>query len=215
MIMNREPVDRRVFSPHCIWHHARVLRRPLLLAAPCLALVLGTVVGCGHDDKPYAGPLPSKSSASPTPTKSHTKAPPKPTAQSAIATAEQADEALNTLYLKQDGKPLRAVSNVSCGKCESFYHSILTHKAHGYRFSGGQTKIIGPPRYGGMSRETMTGSVSIPVSIGELRVTDPSGKPYVSKNDPAGGGPTYPRLKFVCMLYWDGSRWLLQDFDYS
>jgi hypothetical protein len=192
-----------------------VLRRPLLLAAPCLALVLGTVVGCGHDDKPYAGPLPSKSSASPTPTKSHTKAPPKPTAQSAVAAVERANDALNVLYLNQDGNPLKAVSNRSCGKCEAFYHAILTRKAQGYHFSGGVTKITGPPKYSGLSRDTMTSSVSVNVSTTEFRVTDPHGNPYISKQDPAGGEPASPNQRFTCLLDWDGSRWLLQDFAYT
>ncbi len=176
--------------------------------------MLGAVVGCGHDDKPYAGPLPSKSSASPTPTKAHTKAPPKPTAQSAIAAAERANDALNVLYLNQDGRPLRAVSDPTCGKCEVFFHAILKRKAQGYHFSGGMTKIEGPPKYGGMSRETMTGSVSIPVSTTAFRVTDPHGNPYYSREDPAGGGPAYPRQRFVCTLYWSGSHWLLISFDY-
>jgi hypothetical protein len=219
VIFTLKPVDSWVFSSFCIWHHARVLRRPVLLLPIGLGLVLGLVVGCSHADKPYAGPLPSKSSASPTPTKARPK-PPRvrptaPNARSAIAAAERANDALNVLYVNQDGKPLKALSNRSCGKCEAFYHAILTRKAEGYHFSGGVTRITGTPKYNGLNRETMTSSVSIPVATSAFQVTDPHGNPYNSRQDPAGGEPAYANQRFTCLLNWDGSHWLLQDFAFG
>jgi hypothetical protein len=192
-----------------------VLRRPLLLAAPCLALVLGTVVGCGHDDKPYAGPLPSKSSASPTPTKARTATPTKPTAQGAVATARQAIAAINTLYAKQDGRPLRAVSHVSCGECESFFHAVTTKKARGYRFSGGEITVRGRVTYSGLKKSTMTAGVTTPVAVAELRVTDPSGNRYDSATDPAASEPAHSRGALRWILWWDGKKWLVQGFSFE
>ncbi len=183
------------------------------LAVACLALVMGAAAACSHADKPYAGSLPKKPSASPTPTKSHTQAPPKPTAKSAIATANRAIAAMNTLYAEQDGRALRTVSNVSCGECERFFHSITTKKSQGYHFSGGKITLRGRPTYSGFQKSTKTAAVNTRVAVGPLRVTDPSGKLYVSAQDPAGSGPGDPRAKISWLLVWDGSKWLVQGFD--
>lgn len=196
-----------------------------LLAAPVTACskksdgASGPTVSASTTTSPTTAPSsaspPSsfpKSSSPTTPASSESEpTDPKPTAAGAIKVAGEFIQGMNELYGKQDPTKLREIGP-GCLKCGTFEGAIRQKANAGYTFSGGAIYARGPSSFLGYNSRLNKAQVQVPVSTAALEVTDPSGHPYVSESDPAGGGPAYPHDMVTLTLAWLSDGWLVIDF---
>lgn len=188
-----------------------------------IVVALVGLVGCsgGKDDTnptlpPVSGSSAPSASVEISPRPTPTVSTPTPSAAGAVEAAHTTFDAINALVLAQDDSALAAVSLPYCLSCNQFRTAFLERKRAGYRFSGGQSTILGAIKLTAFSAvpPSATATAVIPVATAALQVTDRAGQPYTG-SDPAGSAPAFAARTLTCSLRWLDNRWQVEFFAFS
>jgi hypothetical protein len=182
---------------------------------------LAVLAGCGDDDGSSALPSATAGSSAASTSAAATSAAPSTSAGSgSSAVPSPAPQAaheddigakafgvyfvrvLDYAFDRQDVAPLKAASADSCVLCNQVASSVSRYRKPGYTWRGGRITLkdltISQPS---PSRPVIVANVS----ISELKVTDPQGRPV-----PYSEG-AHPRAQFLITEEWTDSGWTVTD----